>query len=275
MTKRSLRRERVSFSPANLLQRRIQALLVFLLATVLLLMVPVGWAGAPRRSVPAVSPGFPASSTAVVMEASPQLTVTAEVPTAWTFPSDMLPRVMPTPHVTPVVMPSPTAQPTPPVSATLALLRSKPEPLRLIIPALSLNAPVVAIGLDQRTGELALQSDVTVVQWYRLGPAPGQPGTALLAGHLDSATGQRGVFAGLSAARPGMAVWVDLTGGQRLAFRVTRIYTISALQLFASGVYTTAGPPRLLLVTCAGYWDTRQQRYTENLIVEAELAPPA
>jgi|GEM_PF-3003681 len=274
MAKRSLRRESVSFSPANLLQRRIRALLVFLLATALLLMVPIGWAGTPRSFVPAVPTDFPTSSPAVVMETSPQLTVTAEVSTAWTFPSDILPRVMPTPRVTPVVMPSPTAQPTPPASAALALLRSKPEPLRLTIPALSLNAPVVAIGLDQRTGELALQSDVTVVQWYRLGPAPGQPGTALLAGHLDSATGQRGVFAGLSAARPGMAVWVDLTGGQRLVFRVTRIHTISALQLFASGVYTTAGPPRLLLVTCAGYWDIRKQRYTENLIVEAELVSP-
>jgi len=275
MAKRSQRRERVPFSPANLLQRRIQALLVFLLASVMLLMVPVGWAGAPRGSVPTAPTNIPAPSPAVVIEASSQLTATAGTSAAWTFPVDILPRMMPTPRVTPVVTPSPTPSPTPPASATLALLGSKPEPLRLTIPALSLNAPVVAIGLDQRTGELALQSDVTVVQWYRLGPAPGQPGTALLAGHLDSATGQRGVFAGLSAARPGMAVWVDLTGGQRLAFRVTRIHTISALQLFASGVYTTAGPPRLLLVTCAGWWDIRQQRYTENLIVEAELVSPA
>jgi len=151
-------------------------------------------------------------------------------------------------------------------------LDSAPAPVRLDIPTLQISASVVPAGIDNTTGELAVGPSAADVYWYELGPAPGQSGTALLAGHLDRWDGAPGVFARLNRLEPGASVLVTLSDGQLLNFTVTGIQRFPADRL--SEVYTTAGPPRLVLVTCTGGWDTVRQRYRENLIVEAQLGRP-
>jgi sortase (surface protein transpeptidase) len=147
-----------------------------------------------------------------------------------------------------------------------------PPPVRLDIPSLRVSAPIVPTGINNATGELAVGLSVADVYWYELGPSPGQPGTALLAGHLDGRNGKPGVFAQLAALEPGAPLLVTLADGQLLTFTVTRIQRLAADRLPA--VYTTSGPPSLVLVTCTGAWDGARQRYRENLIVEAQLPPP-
>src|SRR5687768_1091778 len=61
-------------------------------------------------------------------------------------------------------------------------------PSLLTIPTLDINAAIEHVGLDQQK-RMDVPQDVNNVAWYKLGPLPGQPGNAVLAGHLDSKTG--------------------------------------------------------------------------------------
>src|SRR5436190_17454684 len=49
----------------------------------------------------------------------------------------------------------------------------------------TISGPVVGTGVDPGTGELAVPADAGVVAWYEYGPAPGDVGSAVLAGHVD------------------------------------------------------------------------------------------
>jgi hypothetical protein len=53
-------------------------------------------------------------------------------------------------------------------------------PTRLIVPALSIDAPVIAAGVNG-DNELDVPPDARTLAWYRYGPAPGKPGSAVIA----------------------------------------------------------------------------------------------
>ena len=57
--------------------------------------------------------------------------------------------------------------------------------------------------------------------WFAEGPAPGQVGPAVIAGHVDSRTGPA-VFYRLHELRPGQAVLIERADGSRLRFVVER-----------------------------------------------------
>src|SRR5260221_2898383 len=76
-----------------------------------------------------------------------------------------------------------------------------PFPVRLVISKIGVNAKIEARGLDAGRNMLT-PKDFHDVAWYNLGPAPGEPGNALLNGHVDWWTGSA-VFARLSELRAG------------------------------------------------------------------------
>src|ERR1700704_2334116 len=67
-----------------------------------------------------------------------------------------------------------------------------PYPARLVISKIGVDATIEARGLDA-SRNLLTPKDFNDVAWYNLGPAPGQPGNALVNGHVDWWTGS-GVF---------------------------------------------------------------------------------
>ena len=60
------------------------------------------------------------------------------------------------------------------------------NPVRLIIPAIDINASVEDVG-TQANADLATpsQNPWLDVGWYNLGPQPGERGSAVIDGHLD------------------------------------------------------------------------------------------
>ncbi|MBV8528743.1 MAG: class F sortase [Candidatus Dormibacteraeota bacterium] len=139
-------------------------------------------------------------------------------------------------------------------------------PVWLSIPALHIQAPVEQKALTP-AGDVDVPSGPNSVAWYDHGPIPGQPGNAVISGHLDTPSGGA-IFSSLDHARPGDSIAVTLADGRAIQFRVTTLtyypYNAELAMLFA-----TAGPSHLSLITCAGSWDGGRHTYRQRLIVYA------
>lgn len=137
----------------------------------------------------------------------------------------------------------------------------------LIIPALGVRAPVLPEGIDQTPGDrgnLAVPSNAREVGWWDGGPAPGQGGVAVVAGHR--AVG--GAFWQLPQLQTGAAIQVTGTNGQTTTWKVTQVQQLLKAQLPES-IWTEGGPPKLALVTCGGGFNYAIGHYNDNVIVWA------
>ena len=145
------------------------------------------------------------------------------------------------------------------------------EPERIRIAALSLDAPVTPVGVET-SGALEVPSEVSTVGWYRHGPAPGERGSAVLAGHVDSRTQGRGAFFELARLAPGDRIEIaGPDGTQVFAVVARRRYPKTEVPL--GDLFTREGPPRLVLITCGGDFDRVTGHYADNVVVYALPVP--
>jgi len=149
------------------------------------------------------------------------------------------------------------------------LTRSPGVPVRLAYPRLGIRAPVQPE--PEVGGVLRIPADVRRVGWDSETPRPGAPGTALLAGHVDSKRAGDGALAPLRGARPGDLLTLVLTNRQQQRWRVVAVRQVRKTGL-PSDLLTLNGRPRLVLVTCGGPFDRRTGHYRDNLIVYAVQA---
>jgi LPXTG-site transpeptidase (sortase) family protein len=141
-------------------------------------------------------------------------------------------------------------------------------PSKVRLARLGIDAPVSAIGIDMKSGALGIPENIKRVGWWRDGATPGdEAGTALIAGHVDSAKDGAGAFYALKSARRGDTVTVT-QGGKTLKYRVTTIKTMQKAAL-PTNIYTRAGSPKLVLVTCGGPFDAKLGHYRDNIVVTA------
>jgi LPXTG-site transpeptidase (sortase) family protein len=144
-----------------------------------------------------------------------------------------------------------------------------PSPSRLLIPRIGVNARIEARGLDAGRN-METPKDFHNVAWYNLGPTPGQPGNALINGHVDWWTGSA-VFTRLGELRAGDTLIVVRGDGTRLSFKVTGRQTVAAGARVAS-LFAPSPVATLTLITCTGVWDARALSDTKRLLVSAVLA---
>jgi sortase (surface protein transpeptidase) len=140
-------------------------------------------------------------------------------------------------------------------------------PRRLTIPALGVTAPIVPMGVEPG-GTMEVPDDVVTVGWYRFGPSPGLPGSAVLVGHVDSRLEGPGVFFGLTKLQVGDLVRVRVADGGWDSFRVVARALVAKDRL-PRGIFTRDGDPVLTLITCGGGFDAAAGRYTHNVVVSA------
>jgi hypothetical protein len=180
----------------------------------------------------------------------------------------------------PLAPPAPSAAalratvPTPWAGAALDTLRSVPVTLR--IPALGLSVRLGTLGLNA-DGTVQVPSSSEQAGWFDLGTAPGQLGSAVILGHVDSYQGP-GVFFDLRTLAAGDQVDVDLTDGVTAQFTVNAIASYSKQQFPAQRVYGSHGSSALQLVTCGGVFDHATGSYLSNVVVYTALTavrPPA
>lgn len=143
-------------------------------------------------------------------------------------------------------------------------------PVRLRLPGLGLDVPIVAVGVAA-DGQMEVPADVDDVGWYRFGPQPGQPGHAVVAGHVDDREQGLGPFRQLVDLAEGDDVVVTAADGTRTRWRVSARRTIDKAALEADDIFSRTGPPRLVLVTCGGEFDADARSYRSNVVVVADL----
>lgn len=142
--------------------------------------------------------------------------------------------------------------------------RRPAEPARLSIPSLGVHADV------QRVGSIATGIEVPQVGragWFDEGPRPGEPGRAVMIGHLDSETGP-GLFALLPGVKTGTDVAVTDHGGEVHHFRVVGKAQVPKATFPSAAVYGPSDRPVLVLITCGGPY-TPGTGYRDNVLVYA------
>ncbi|MFD9612195.1 class F sortase [Streptomyces sp. NPDC059083] len=144
-------------------------------------------------------------------------------------------------------------------------------PIRLRIPKIRVDAPFTGLKIGP-SGALdpPPADDTNLVGWQSSGISPGQRGTAIVAGHLDTKTSPA-VFARLSELAPGDSFEVDRADG------TTAVFLIDSVENFDKGdfpdqrVYADTPDALVRLITCAGAYNRTARDYTENLVVFAHL----
>jgi hypothetical protein len=143
-------------------------------------------------------------------------------------------------------------------------------PVRLSIPAIAVSTPLTRLG-RLRDGSIEVPKDWDTAGWYDQGPRPGQPGPAVILGHVDSITGPA-VFYRLRTLRPQDIVRVGLADGRTLVFRVQRVERYPKNKFPTEAVYLPTLDRELRLITCGGDFDYAKRSYVDNIVVYAPLA---
>ncbi len=144
-------------------------------------------------------------------------------------------------------------------------------PVRVIIPAISVNAPVTEVGLNQdRTVQTPPLDAHNLAGWYKYSVTPGQTGSSLIVGHVDSYTGPS-IFFRLKELHKGDTIQVKRADGQLVIFTIDGVQVASKTAFPTQAVYRNTGYPSLRLVTCGGPFDHANGHYLDNIIVYAHL----
>jgi hypothetical protein len=118
---------------------------------------------------------------------------------------------------------------------------ARSAPVALPIPVIGVAVSVSALGLSP-DGTVQVPTDFQEPGWFRLRPSPGQVGSAVILGHVDSYQGP-----------------AVLTGcGPKEQFPARR-------------VYGSHGYSALQLVTCGGTFDTHTRSYLSNVVAYTSL----
>lgn len=121
-------------------------------------------------------------------------------------------------------------------------------------------------------GAIKAPSDFDVAGWFSLGPRPGQPGPAVIAGHVDSRDGPA-VFYRLHELASGDEVIVRRADGTTIRFTVTGAASYAKDAFPTDSVYGPVPGPELRLITCGGQFDRSRQQYRDNVVVYAAAGP--
>lgn len=144
-------------------------------------------------------------------------------------------------------------------------------PQEITIPVIGVAASIIPAGVNAQ-GNMDAPRNVSDVSWYQWGAAPGELGSAVLAGHVDNAAGLRGVFKYVHTLDPGDEISVTRNDGTVQRFVVSEIATYPRSQVPRERLFNQKDAARLNLITCGGSWDAVQRTYTHRVVVYAIAA---
>ncbi len=144
---------------------------------------------------------------------------------------------------------------------------SSAQPQSISIPTLGVeNASVAAVGVEPN-GDMEIPA-ADEVGWYRFGPRPGEPGSAVIAGHI-AYNGIDGVFRYLADLDEGTTFSLSFTDGTVAEYLVTDLQTYLKTELPTDELFDQTGPARLVLITCGGSFNYDASSYESNVVAYA------
>ncbi len=153
--------------------------------------------------------------------------------------------------------------------ANASISNSGIDPERIIISAIDVNAKVIDLGLNPN-GTLEVPTNYAEAGWWSGGSQPGETGSAVIAGHVDSKT-DPAVFYDLQQLMPGDLIQVVDRDGRVVNFEVERLKQVSKDNFPTREVYGMTSSPTLRLVTCGGKFNRSSGHYLDNVIVFASV----
>lgn len=149
--------------------------------------------------------------------------------------------------------------------------KATPVPVRIDIPRIGVTSSLDRLGrAPDKTVEVPTRWEVA--GWYAAGTRPGDPGSAVILGHVDSTRGPA-VFFRLRELRKGDEIEVGRVDGSTIRFAVERVAQYDKRRFPTDEVYYPTLTPALRLVTCGGEFDASVHHYRSNVIVFATLKP--
>lgn len=142
-----------------------------------------------------------------------------------------------------------------------------PLPVRLKIPAISVNASLEYVGLTSN-GHMGVPTVPAKAAWFNLGPRPGEIGSAVIDGHFGIwQNGQTSVFDNLYKLRKGDKLTVEDQKGVAITFVVTELRIYDQNQDATDVFSSNDGLAHLNLITCEGVWSRFKQSFPSRLVV--------
>jgi hypothetical protein len=145
-------------------------------------------------------------------------------------------------------------------------------PVSVDIPAIDVRSRLLRLGINTN-GTIrvpSLHASPDAAAWYKYSATPGQIGTSVIVGHVDTDRGPA-VFFRLGALHPGDSVDVALADGTTAVFRVTGVRQYAKSHFPAKTIYGGAGYAALRLITCGGAFDYSTGNYVSSTVVFASL----
>ena len=139
------------------------------------------------------------------------------------------------------------------------------RPVSLVIPAIGVRTSLIKLGRTPQ-GTLQVPTSTSVAGWYTASPRPGEVGSAIIAGHIDSSAGP-GVFFRLRLLRAGNLVYLRRADGTLAVFRVYAEHMYVKTHFPTQRVYGPEPDAELHLITCGGVFDSATGQYLSNVVV--------
>jgi sortase (surface protein transpeptidase) len=149
---------------------------------------------------------------------------------------------------------------------------SRSVPVSVSIPAIGVDSQLLDLGLNAN-GTIkvpSLTTDADEAAWYKYSATPGEIGSSVIEGHVDSLAGPA-VFFRLGALHPGDSIDVRLADGDTAIFRVTGVREYLKTEFPDRLIYGSADYAALRLITCGGAFDSATGHYLSSTVVFASL----
>jgi sortase (surface protein transpeptidase) len=151
----------------------------------------------------------------------------------------------------------------------LGPVMSRSVPVRVAIPSVKIDTSLLRLGLN-RDGTLQVPWKPLLAGWYRGSPTPGEPGPAIIAGHVDSWETGPAVFYRLGEVAVGDRVLVTRADATVAHFVITSVRSYPKSAFPTATVYGDVNRAALRLITCAN-WNSTTQEYDGNIVVFGRL----
>lgn len=189
------------------------------------------------------------------------------------------------PSEPPTVVPNATATvsavPAPPEPAHTKTPPAPDAPVGPVLPASEpVSTAIETIGVNSALIPLGKQEDGTVevppgdadspAGWYENSPTPGEVGSSVILGHVNSTQTGVGVFYRLHELKAADQVSVAREDGTAAVFEVYRVDTYDKEKFPTVEVYGYVDRAELRLITCGGY-DPSDGEFDQNIVVYAYL----
>lgn len=168
--------------------------------------------------------------------------------------------------------PQPTAAAAGATSAHRGPSLKRSTPVTINIPAINVHSNLLRLGLNS-SGTIqvpALPSQANRAAWYTRSVTPGQIGSSVIEGHVDSYAGPA-VFFRLGALKPGNTIDVTRADGVVAIFKVTGVREYPKMAFPAGKIYGRTDYAALRLITCGGSFDSATRHYLSSTVVFASL----